>query len=201
MDFAVGFSSILMLVLLFMKVPVFIAILGAAVSYFAMHPELSQAILVQRVLAGSQSIPLLAIPFFVCAGVFMNYTGVTKRIVAFCESIVGNIQDEYDNEDEEISRIDDATFTIDGTTDIEEVGDLIGVTFPEGDYDTLGGYIISRLGFLPSDGEMNSLEFENFRFTVLSVEDRRIGKVKVEILPGAKTEKISENETDSHEDV
>lgn len=117
------------------------------------------------------------------------------------ESIVGNIQDEYDNEDEEISRIDDATFTIDGTTDIEEVGDLIGVTFPEGDYDTLGGYIISRLGFLPSDGEMNSLEFENFRFTVLSVEDRRIGKVKVEILPGAKTEKISENETDSHEDV
>ena len=89
MDFAVGFSSILMLVLLFMKVPV--AILGAAVSYFAMHPELSQAILVQRVLAGSQSIPLLAIPFFVCAGVFMNYTGVTKRIVAFCESIVGNI--------------------------------------------------------------------------------------------------------------
>lgn len=117
------------------------------------------------------------------------------------ESIVGNIQDEYDNEDEEISRIDDATFTIDGTTDIEEVGDLIGVTFPEGDYDTLGGYIISRLGFLPSDGEMNSLEFENFRFTVLSVEDRRIGKVKVEILPGAKAEKISENKTDSHEDV
>lgn len=117
------------------------------------------------------------------------------------ESIVGNIQDEYDNEDEEISRIDDATFTIDGTTDIEEVGDLIGVTFPVGDYDTLGGYIISRLGFLPSDGEMNSLEFENFRFTVLSVEDRRIGKVKVEILPGAKAEKISENETDSHEEV
>lgn len=101
------------------------------------------------------------------------------------ESIVGNIQDEYDNESEEISRIDDATFTIDGTTDIEEVGDLINVTFPKGDYDTLGGYIISRLGFLPADGEMNSLEFENFRFTVLSVEDRRIEKVKVEILPSA----------------
>lgn len=109
------------------------------------------------------------------------------------ESIVGNIQDEYDNEDEEISRIDDATFTIDGTTDIEEVGDLIGITFPEGDYDTLGGYIISRLGFLPSDEEMNSLEFENFRFTVLSVEDRRIGKVKVEILPSEKNLSKEEN--------
>lgn len=114
------------------------------------------------------------------------------------ESIVGNIQDEYDNEDEEISRIDDATFTIDGTTDIEEVGDLIGVTFPDGDYDTLGGYIISRLGFLPADGEMNSLEFENFRFTVLSVEDRRIGKVKVEILPSKDTDRSSK-EKDSAE--
>lgn len=100
------------------------------------------------------------------------------------ESIVGNIQDEYDNEAEEISRIDDATFTIDGTTDIEEVGELIGIKFPEDDYDTLGGFIISRLGFLPADGEMNSLDFEGYRFTVLGVEDRRIDKVKVEILPG-----------------
>lgn len=74
-----------------MKVHVFLAILGAAVSYFAMHTELSSAIMVQRVLAGTQSTALLAIPFFVCAGVFMNYTGVTKRIVNFCESIVGNL--------------------------------------------------------------------------------------------------------------
>lgn len=111
------------------------------------------------------------------------------------ESIVGNIQDEYDHEAQEISRIDDATFTIDGTADIEEVGDLINATFPDGDYDTLGGYIISRLGFLPADGEMNSLEFENFRFTVLNVEDRRIGKVKVEILPGTPPESNEKAET------
>ena len=91
MDSVVILSCVLMLVFLFMKLPVFIAILGATVTYFFLHPELSSSILVQRILAGSQSIPLLAIPFFVCAGVFMNYTGVTKRIVNFCESIVGNI--------------------------------------------------------------------------------------------------------------
>ncbi len=91
MDFVVGLSAILMLVFLFMKLPVFIAILGAAVVYFMFHTDLSSAILVQRILAGTQSIPLLAIPFFVCAGVFMNYTGVTKRIISFCESIVGNV--------------------------------------------------------------------------------------------------------------
>ena len=99
------------------------------------------------------------------------------------EAIVGNIQDEYDNEDEEISKINETTFTIDGITDLEEVEEQIGVKFPEDDYDTLGGFIISRLGFLPQDGEMNTVEYENVRFTVLNVEERRIGRVKVEILP------------------
>ena len=91
MDSVVILSCVLRLVFLFMKLPVFIAILGEAVTYCFLHHELSSSIRVQRILAGSQSIPLLAIPFFVCAGVFMNYTGVTKRIVNFCESIVGNI--------------------------------------------------------------------------------------------------------------
>ena len=62
------------------------------------------------------------------------------------ESIVGNIQDEYDNEDEEISKINDTTFTIDGITDLDEVDELIGADLPEGDYDTLGGFITSQLG-------------------------------------------------------
>ena len=96
------------------------------------------------------------------------------------ESIVGNIQDEYDQESEEVSVIDEKTFTIDGTADIEEVEELIGVTIPEGDYDTLGGYIISVLGFLPQDGEMNEICLEGYKFTVLNVEERRIGKVRVE---------------------
>lgn len=99
------------------------------------------------------------------------------------EAIVGNIQDEYDNEDEEISKINETTFTIDGITDLEEVEEQLGIKFPKDDYDTLGGFIISRLGFLPQDGEMNTVEYENIRFTVLNVEERRIGKVKVEILP------------------
>ncbi|HRT82362.1 MAG TPA: transporter associated domain-containing protein, partial [Oscillospiraceae bacterium] len=57
------------------------------------------------------------------------------------------------------------------------------VEFPEGEYDTLAGFIISLLGFLPQDGEMNEVVYKNLRFTVLNVEDRRIDKVRVEILP------------------
>ncbi|MCR4926017.1 MAG: hemolysin family protein [Clostridiales bacterium] len=104
------------------------------------------------------------------------------------ESIVGNIQDEYDHEDIEISKIDDATFTVDGTTDIDEVADLIGIDFPDDDYDTIGGFIISELGYLPKDGDMDSLDYKNYRFTILNVEDRRIGKIKLEILPKEQSE-------------
>ena len=112
------------------------------------------------------------------------------------ESIVGNIQDEYDDEEEEISKINDTTFTVDGITYIDELDELFSVTLPEGDYDTIGGFIISRLGYLPQDGEMNVVEYGNLRFTVLNVEDRRIGKVKVEILPPEdKTDESGDEDT------
>lgn len=130
--------------------------------------------------------------------VVVDEYGGTAGIVTLedlLESIVGNIQDEYDQEDEEISIINDTTFEVEGITDIEEVEEHTGKKFPDGDYDTIGGYIISVLGFLPQDGEMNEVQFENVKFTVLNVEERRIGKVKVEILPIEKKEEDEENLT------
>ena len=112
------------------------------------------------------------------------------------ESIVGNIQDEFDNEDEEISQIDEKTFTVDGTIDLDEVVDLINVELPEGEYDTLAGFIISILGFLPEEGQETVAEYKNIRFTVLNVEDRRIGKVKVEILELPDEEDDDEDDDD-----
>ena len=99
------------------------------------------------------------------------------------EAIMGNIQDEYDQEDEEISKIDDNTFTVDGTIDIEEIDELIGKALPEGDYETLAGFIMDELQCIPKDGEMNEVIFENVKFTVLKVDDKRIEKIKVEITP------------------
>ncbi len=130
--------------------------------------------------------------------VVVDEYGGTAGIVTLedlLESIVGNIQDEYDQEDEEISIINDTTFEVEGITDIEEVEEHTGKKFPEGDYDTIGGYIISVLGFLPEDGQMNEVQFENVKFTVLNVEERRIGKVKVEILPIEKKEEDEDNLT------
>ncbi len=99
------------------------------------------------------------------------------------EAVMGDIQDEYDHEDDEVSKIDENTFTVDGTIDIEEIDELIGKKLPEGNYETLAGFIMDDLQRIPENGEMNEVNFENVRFTVLQVEDRRIEKIKVEILP------------------
>lgn len=123
--------------------------------------------------------------------VVVDEYGGTAGIVTMedlLEAIVGNIQDEYDNEDEEIVEVSENVFTIDGTAYIEEVNELVGDIIPEGDYDTLGGFLISRLGYLPQDGDMTEVTFENLKFTILNVEDRRIGKVRVEITPKTETE-------------
>ncbi len=99
------------------------------------------------------------------------------------ESIVGNIQDEYDQEDEEFEQLSDTIFTVDGTTDIEEVAEKLGRSLPEGDYDTVGGMILARLGYIPTGEDHPTVEVNHTLFTVLSVEERRIEKVRVEILP------------------
>ncbi len=118
--------------------------------------------------------------------VVVDEYGGTAGIVTLedlLESIVGNIQDEYDNEEEDFSVIDETTFTVDGTTPIDEVNEHVGVDLPDDEYDTIGGFVISLLGYLPQDGEMNELDYENLHFTILNLEDKRIGKLKIEIRP------------------
>ncbi len=85
------FASILLLVLLFIKVPVYLSVLAASVTYFLFTPKMNIMIFAQKVISGTESLSLLAIPFFVCAGIFMNYTGVTKRIMNFCVVITGRM--------------------------------------------------------------------------------------------------------------
>ncbi len=123
--------------------------------------------------------------------VVVDEYGGTAGIVTLediVEAVMGDIQDEYDEEEEEISKIDENTFTVEGTIDIEEIDELIGKELPEGDYETLAGFIMDELQCIPKNGEMNEVVFENVKFTVLEVEDRRIEKIKVEITPVPETD-------------
>ena len=123
---------------------------------------------------------------FVCD----EYGGIAGLVTIedLLESIVGNMQDEYDNEDEEFEQVNETTYTFDGTTDIEELTEVFGIQLPEGEYDTIGGYIMSELGRIPGEDEHPQVTYERLLFTVLEVDERRIERVKVELLPEEETE-------------
>ena len=118
--------------------------------------------------------------------VVVDEYGGTAGIVSMediLESIVGDIEDEYDEQEEDIQQIAEDTYIMDGTTDLEDVGSLLGLSFEEDeDFDTLGGFIIHMLGRIPKDDETPLLTFSGYQFTVLSMDERRIDKVKVQKL-------------------
>ena len=99
------------------------------------------------------------------------------------ESIVGNIRDEYDDEDEEFEQIDEKTYTFDGSTDIDDAAKILNTELPEGDYDTIAGFVINLLGYLPQENSDKpiTVKYKNITFTILKVEDRRIELIKAEI--------------------
>lgn len=98
------------------------------------------------------------------------------------EEIVGNIMDEYDEEDDNIVKESEDTYLIKGITPLEDIEDLVGITFDEEDYDTLNGYLISKLERIPDEDEKIELETDKGRFQVLSVEGNMIAEVRLVIL-------------------
>lgn len=98
------------------------------------------------------------------------------------EELLGEIEDEYDEEEQSITKIDDSNFIFDGSIEIEDVEDVLSVKFPEGDYDTLAGFVINQLGYIPtSENEGVSIEFDGIKFSIVSVDARKIDKIKAEI--------------------
>lgn len=96
------------------------------------------------------------------------------------EEIVGNMQDEYDQEDEEIVRQDDNTLIVDGMTSLDEISDALDIDIPEDrDYDTIAGMVIDLLGRIPDESEHPEIAFSRVTFTVLEMEDKRISKIKI----------------------
>lgn len=112
------------------------------------------------------------------------------------EAIVGNIQDEYDDEDEEIEQVNETTFNLDGTSDIEEVEEILDIKLPEGEYDTIGGLIMSELGRIPKEDEHPVIECAGFSFTVEEVDERRIERVLAVRLPEETAEETDKKNKD-----
>ena len=97
------------------------------------------------------------------------------------EEIVGNIQDEYDNEVPLIRREEDGGYLMDGMAPLDEVVEELGLSLEddEEDYDTLNGFLISRLDRIPADGEQAEVVAGGYRFQITKVEDKMIRLVKI----------------------
>lgn len=99
------------------------------------------------------------------------------------ESIVGNIQDEYDDEQEAIVPLEDGSYLLDGSTDLEEMEKFFHLHFDvDEDIDTVGGLITNTLGAIPGDDEQPELTIECLHLKVISVQDQRIERVKATVL-------------------
>lgn len=95
------------------------------------------------------------------------------------EELVGNIFDEYDDVEVEYKRLDDNTYLIEGSVSLYELKKILNIELPEGDYDTLSGYLIEKLGRLPEEDEHSIIEDEHLTYKIEEYEDRRIKWVKV----------------------
>ena len=95
------------------------------------------------------------------------------------EELVGNIFDEYDDIEVEYKKLDDNTYLIEGSITLNDLKKILDIELPEGDYDTLSGYLIEKLGRLPEDGEYPVIEDEYLTYKIEEYEDKRIKWIKV----------------------
>ncbi len=123
--------------------------------------------------------------------------GGTEGIITMedlLESIVGNMQDEYDHEEEEIRREGENRFLVDGSAPVDEISDMTGAELPSGDYDTVAGLMMERLGRIPKQGEHPKVKIGNLTLTVLDMEERRIARILIEKEPNPENPEEPEEE-------
>lgn len=96
------------------------------------------------------------------------------------EEIIGEIRDEYDKEEEEVSKINDKTFIVKGTAPIDVVNELLDINIEsdEGEFETIGGFILSHSGMIPKEGY--HLVYDGWRFSVKETSNKRILKILIE---------------------
>lgn len=95
------------------------------------------------------------------------------------EEIVGNILDEYDEEESHIHKKGQDEYIIDGMSELKELEERFGIDFEEEEFDTLNGFLIAKMDRIPEEHEEFSIIVGDYRFRILKVENRRIEKVLV----------------------
>ena len=111
-----------------------------------------------------------------------GFSGIVT-IEDLIEEVMGDINDEYDDDDPVIRKIDNDTYIVNGLISIKELNDKLQLNLDEEteDYDTLGGSLINPIDYIPSETEECMVEYENLVFKIECVKDKRIEMVKIHI--------------------
>ena len=112
------------------------------------------------------------------------------------EEIVGEIQDEYDSEEDSFRVVSEDEYIFNARIDLDDVNEMLGSELPTEQGDTLGGFIYSQLGKVPAAGE--SIQFDGFTIEVMSVVKRRIKHVRVRRMPAKNTQPHNEPAGEHH---
>ena len=111
--------------------------------------------------------------------IVLDEYGITAGLITLedmLEEIVGEIRDEFDaDEDEGITKVSDLEYLIDGSTNLDDINDRIGLSLSSEEYESIGGLIMEKLGRLPVEGEI--INFDNIVLTVKKMDHARIEKV------------------------
>ncbi|MDW8802513.1 hemolysin family protein [Clostridium sp. A1-XYC3] len=107
-----------------------------------------------------------------------GFSGIVS-IEDLIEEVMGNIFDEYDEVQQDIKKIDNNTFILDGLLPIDEVNEHLHLDIESYNTDTIGGFVVSLLGSIPKDNDQNVIEYENLIFKIEKVTEKRIEKLRL----------------------
>lgn len=117
------------------------------------------------------------------------------------EEVMGDIDDEYDEVEPEIQKVADDTYIVDGSMDLDDIDEELGIDLESENSETIGGFIIDMLGEIPDENDTGrEIEYENCRFRIDSVRDRRIEKITITILPVSENEENDDEQEDGSEE-
>jgi len=99
------------------------------------------------------------------------------------EEIMGDIEDEYDEDDEpQIEKLDEHTYVLDGSMPIDDINEELGLQLENDNHETISGFLLDLIGQIPEDGEEREVIWNNIKFQVKEVKYKRIHKVQLVLM-------------------